>query len=156
MADMDRIDTLRQWDAPDRAFAVGIRADGVSREMMPAGKHPIYHCGRGGVFRHVGNDFGALGDRKRAAEIRNSCKKDIEAAEQTQLTVRILQFFGYIERLGKGDTDSLAVALREHQGQSERPLQLHLAPGPAVGVLERRYGLFTPPMAFAQERQFQE
>jgi hypothetical protein len=93
-----------------------------SDEMVGDAKQGMSGGDASRIAEVVRNAFTATGKCEGAVVISDPLIKDVEASKHAELLDRLAQVLGEIERLDKGRTDLLAVALGEHACQPKRRL----------------------------------
>src|ERR1700710_2284569 len=111
-----------------------VRADVVSLEMTRNSERRMSLRNSHRIGDLPGYGLAPLGKQQRAVEIANSLMEDMNPAKQTKLTMQVAQLFGKFEAPQQRAADLVAVALGEHQRQSESCLEFHLAAAAAIGV----------------------
>ena len=152
---MDRADPLRARPVPgglQHAQCVAMLAgqmQGDTQQRMGEGEG-------GGIAERLGDREALLRITERGVELSHPLVEDVHAAEQLELVRRVAARLGDRKASAQGGTRRFAAAAREHQGQSERGLDVHLLGAAARGRIDREQRPFRPAPAFGQQRHREE
>ncbi|MGY4327937.1 hypothetical protein ACVWWG_002354 [Bradyrhizobium sp. LB7.2] len=107
---------------------------------------------RGGIAECLGDREALLRIAERGVELSHPLVEDMHAAEQLELVRRVAARLGDRKAPAQGGTRRFAAAAREHQGQSERGLDVHFLGTAARGRIDCKQRPFRPAPAFDQQR----
>ena len=152
---IDRADPLSAGTAPCRLQHLQ-RVAMLTAEMQRDAEQRLGERERGGIAECFGDDEALLRIAERGLELTDPLVEDVHPAEQLELVRRIAEPFRDGKRPGQRAARGFAAAAREHQGQSERGLEMHLFCAAARGGIDRRQRPLGPPPAFGQQGHRQE
>src|ERR1700722_6818109 len=128
----------------------------IAHKVVSIAHSPLRPDGAERVPGSLRDDEALFRDRQGAADVAESCEKNVQAGEKEQFACTVRENFRKRKSTLVFGANLIAGTPGEHRRQRQSFLKNHLLSGTTAGVVESGNRPFTPTPAFLEQRQSDE